>query len=47
MKQRVKPPQKISQVSKHTHHVKKQSSKQMNEQTIAQDTCENMLQMQK
>ena len=47
MKQIVKTAQKITQVSKHTHNIKKQSIKQMNEQTIAQDTCENMLKMQK
>ena len=40
----MKPPQKIRQVSKHTHNVKKQNNKQMNEPTIAQHTYENMLQ---
>ena len=40
----MKPPQKIRQVSKHTHNVKKQNNKQMNERTIAQHTYENMLQ---
>ena len=37
-----KPPQKIGQVSKHAYNTKKQKSKQMNEQKIAQDGYENM-----
>ena len=44
MNQRAKPPQKIRQVRKHVYNAKKQNSKQINEQKIAQEGYANVMQ---